>query len=483
MTHPHEEFPNQVPLLAGFWSDPTICRAGQEYVLAHSSFEYFPGAPVHTSTDLLEWRHVGHVVDRPGQTDLTSGGASSGIYGSTIRHHDGRFWFITTNIAQVGRGQSLFTADHPEGPWSDPVLVPVAGIDPDIAWDDDGTCLVTWCSIPWGIQQVAVDPASGELLGEPVRLWSGTGMRNPEGPHLHKVGGWWYLLIAEGGTDRGHSVSVARSRSARGPFEGCPANPILTRRSTEHPVQSVGHADLVEGPGGQWYAVHHGTRPRGKFPQWHVLGRETFLARVEWRDDWPVIVEEDGVPVAGTDFTDTFDGALDPRWTSPSGDLSGVTTGAGLVLTCDDARPRPVVCRVRDQEWSATAALDVAAGAVRLLVHLDDEHWYGIEADGDEVRAVAHVGPLAQVLGSVTVEPEHRRMVALRVSARLPEDGPEPDVVALELRTGDGWQVLGRLDGRYVSTEVAGGFTGRMVGLEVLSGTVVCRSFAYERVG
>lgn len=478
------EHRNTVPVLPGFWSDPTICRAGDDFYLAHSSFEYFPGAPVHHSTDLLTWRQIGHVITRPEQSDLVAGGLAKGIYGSTIRHHDGRFWFITTNVNQAMEGLQLFVADDPAGPWSDPVLVPVLGIDPDLAWDDDGTCILTWCGFPSGISQVAIDPATGALLSEPIQPWSGTGLRNPEGPHLYHIGDWWYLLLAEGGTDRGHCVTVARSRTPQGPYEECPANPILTHRSTEHPVQSVGHADLVEGPEGRWYCVYHGTRPHGGFPQYHVLGRETMLAPVDWVDGWPVIVETDGLVTASDrSFTDSFEGVLDPRWVTPSGTLAGArVTDAGLELTASGAH-RPVVTRVTDLDWTATVTLDVTRGRARVAVRLNDRHWFGLEVGPDAVHAVATIGPTRSVIASTDVfEPGH---VQVRIAARVPAGGmgfpvPEPDLVSLEALANGNVRRLAALDGRYVSTEVAGGFTGRMVGCEALEGVVVVRSFAYE---
>ncbi|MHA6523599.1 glycoside hydrolase family 43 protein [Tessaracoccus sp. G1721] len=474
---------NIVPVMPGFWSDPTVCRTPDGYALAHSSFEYFPGAPVHRSTDLVEWEQVGNVVTRPEQADLTTGGASSGIYGSTLRHHDGKFWFITTNMVEIGSGQHLFTADSLEGPWSDPVRIPVVGIDPDIAWDEDGTCLVTWCGFPDGIQQVTVNPATGEVLDGPRPLWNGTGMRNPEGPHLYRVGGWWYLLIAEGGTDRGHSVSVARGRSPLGPFEGNPANPILTHRSTDHPVQSTGHADLVEGPGGQWFAVYHGTRPHGGFPEFHVLGRETFLSPVEWVDGWPVFVDPaEDYPARDHGVDDDFTGALHARWVSPSGDRRGVATGAdGLTLDAG-AGARPVFMRLMDHSWSATAEIE---GEGRLMVWLDDAHWYAVEAGPESVSTVAQIGPVRQVLGSCA---RTTPSVTLRLSAAIPAlvggwPASQPDVITLSALTDDGWEELAEIDGRYVSTEVAGGFTGRMVGVAAVAGTARCRRFTYSSEG
>src|SRR5213078_4493481 len=120
-------------------------------------------------------------------------------------------------------------------------------------------------------------------------IWSGTGLQYPEAPHLYRIDGWWYLILAEGGTERGHAVSIARSRRPYGPFEPAPDNPILSHRSTDRPIQSTGHADLVSAPDGTWWMVVLGTRPRGYFPMFHVLGRETFLTAVRWADGWPVV--------------------------------------------------------------------------------------------------------------------------------------------------------------------------------------------------
>lgn len=477
-------FHNLTPIIPGFFSDPTICRAGDRFVIANSSFEYFPGAPVHSSNDLVTWELVGNVITRPEQADLVTGGDSSGIFGSTIRFHNNKFWFITTNIVEVMQGQLLFTADRPEGPWSDPIRVPVTGIDPDIAWDDEGNCYVTWCGFPHGISQVRIDESTGELLSEPAAMWLGTGMRNPEGPHLYHVGDWWYLLIAEGGTDRGHSVSIARSAAPSGPWEGFANNPILTHRSSAHPVQSVGHMDLVEGPAGQWYAVYHGTRPHGVFPEFHVIGRETMMAKVEWRDDWPVIVESAAEQVARpTSYSDDFVGGVHPRWLSPSSTLAGVSVNAaGLSLEAEPGS-RPVVARVQDLEWTATATIDASTGAARLVLYMGVDHWYGVEIKGRTATALAKVGPFEQRLASHEVAGDGP--MQLRIGAAIPPSRPngwpanEPDFVTLSCLDGNEVIDLAKLDGRYLSTEVVGGFTGRMIGVEVLAGTVTVQRFDY----
>lgn len=473
-------FHNLTPAIPGFYSDPTMCAGPDAVYLAHSSFEYFPGVPVWRSTDLISFTQVGNAIDRPDQFDLsTFAGASAGIYGSTIRYHDGRYWFATTNIGQVRQGQVILTATDPAGPWSDPVFVPgTVGIDPDLAWDEQGRCYLTWCGFPDGIVQVIVNPETGEVLSDRRTLWGGTGMKAPEGPHLYQVDGWWYLMIAEGGTERGHSVTIARSRRPDGGFEPCPHNPILTHRSTSHPVQSVGHADLVEWQG-RWWACYHGTRPHGRTPEYHVIGRETMVCPVEWVDGWPVLREDQALEYApDTSLTTDFTGPLDSRWVSPQGDLSNATASPeGLVLEAG----RPVVIRVQDLSWLAEATVDVTAGSARLLVYLDDDHWYALDADADSIRAVGRSKPFEQEFGRTTTP--DASAVPLRLSATLPQASPlgppsEPDLITFAVGSTE----LATIDGRHLSTEVAGGFTGRTVGVQCLTGRVVVRRFRYEPV-
>ena len=311
------------PILPGFHPDPSICRVGERYYLVTSTFEYFPGVPIFTSTDLVAWEQIGNVLDRPSQLRTTPGraGASSGIYAPTLRHHDGRFWLATTDFGTVSQGHLIVHAEDPSGPWSVPVHTTGAiGIDPDLTWDNAGVCYLTWSDvIRGGISQVPIDPRTGALLGDPKEIWRGTGGAHAEGPHIIRRGQWWYLLAAEGGTSIGHMVTVARSRSVDGPFESAPTNPILTHRSTSSPVQSTGHADVVERADGSWALVHLGTRIRGSFPRWHTNGRETFLAGLEWVDDWPVVREGAfTVPEVARRFEDNFTApALDARWIAP----------------------------------------------------------------------------------------------------------------------------------------------------------------------
>ncbi|NNH06711.1 family 43 glycosylhydrolase [Cellulomonas fimi] len=471
------------PVLAGFHPDPTVCRVGDTYYLACSSFEYAPGVPLFRSRDLVTWELVGHALDRPSQLRLDGVAPSGGVYAPTLRHHDGRFWLVTTNVSD-GPGHLVVTATDPAGPWSEPVHVRAAtGIDPDLAWDEDGTCYLTWSD--GGIVQAVLDPTTGELLGEPQKVWGGAGGKDVESPHLYRVDGTWYLLVAEGGTAAGHAAAVARGPSPSGPFESNPANPVLTARGTASVVQNTGHADLVQRPDGTWAAVFLGVRTAGYFPSWHVLGRETFATEIRWVDGWPQVgapVEPSGPDTGATQTLGTD--ALPGDWVG-----AGVFP-ADVLRRSDDAwvlAARPdertfVGRRQQHRSFVATAVLTADdPGAVGgLELRIDPTHAVTAEVTGGHVRAVARVGPLVQVLGEADLPTGAAVVVEARPSAAAwysHERGPDEVVVAVD--GAHGRVELGSLDGRYLSTEVAGGFTGRLVGLVASAGEVAVHAFTY----
>lgn len=493
------------PILPGFYPDPSICRVGERYYLACSTFEYLPGVPIHTSTDLLTWEPLGHVLERFEQLDLRGAPSGAGIFAPSLRHHDGVFYLITTDIGTVEQGQILCTAVDPAGPWSAPVRVPGAlGIDPDLFWDTDGTCHVSWtggaATGERGILSAPLDPETGQFVRPVRRLWQGTGMAHPEGPHLYRVGDTYYCMLAEGGTERGHCESIARSSSLDGPWEPCPANPILTHRSSTDPVQSTGHADLIECTDGSWAMVHLATRPGGRNPGFHVNGRETFLVGIDWVDGWPVVDESRfDVPAADTGFRDEFDGPLDQRWISPGGvhlDLVRPLPGGGVVVSpLADERPLPVLAvRARDAAWRATVTLGPPGaapdssgpdetgleGGSALQVHLDSEHWVEVRVAGGRAVAEVAAAGLRHVLADREVGPVDALWCATLLDPPTPYPSGGPDTVVLGVSAGGQDLEVGRVDGRLISTEVAGGFTGRVIGVRATTGAVTFSRFAYE---
>ena len=474
------------PVLPGFHPDPSICRVGEDYYLVNSSFEYAPGVPLSTSRDLLTWTPVGNVLDRATQLNVQTGtaGASGGVYAPTLRHHDGRFWLVTTNIHDFGRGHLLVSATDPAGPWSDPVHIDGAmGIDPDLAWDDDGVCHLTWSSPFEGILQATVDLGTGVLTSAPAKVWQGTGAAHPEGPHLVRRGGWWYLFLAEGGTHTGHGVTVARSLSPAGPFEADPANPVLSHRSLAHPVQATGHADLVEKADGTWAMVHLGIRQRGSHPQWHVNGRETFLAGVEWVDDWPVVVGADEPAPLDTSFTESFTGPLGPAWITPGRQPGEFARTGPDGLRLDTSRAPAaresgglLAVRARDDAWRAEVT--APDGDLALTLRIDDDHWLAVERVGDLARVRMVVGPLDSVLAEHPAPRDTTLLLEVRPVAAFSRNAGPDRVVAGVVTEGTRHE-LAEVDGRYLSTEVAGGFTGRVVGVEALGGPARVTRFRY----
>lgn len=320
------------PILPGFYPDPSIVRAEDHYYLICSSFEYFPGVPIFRSRDLIHWEQIGNILDRKSQLDVTGQKSSDGIYAPVIRYHDGTFYMITTDVR--GIGNFYVTATNPAGPWSDPIRIPYGGIDPSLFFDDDGKVYVTaqqGADYDSHAIQYEIDITSGEALSEPQVVWHGDGGPWTEGPHLYKINGMYYMMSASGGTAKEHREIIGRSDKPYGPFERYP-EPILTHRHLDHPIQYLGHADLVEDHNGDWWAVFLGVRLTEE--GYSVLGRETFLAPVSWKDGWPHIDNNEGIvsldmsvqrlPLTTSSWSDRnaaivvgreeFDEELGPQW-------------------------------------------------------------------------------------------------------------------------------------------------------------------------
>lgn len=311
----------QNPVIKGYNPDPSICRVGKDYYLVTSTFEFFPGVPVYHSRNLTDWKMIGYCLTRDSQLPLERCRCSGGIYAPTIRYHDGTFYMITTNVSHGGN--FIVYAENPTGPWSEPQWVDQAGIDPSLLFDEDGKVYFCGTHNDNGRSSIVlfqVNPKTGERLSEKTVITHGTGEKCPEAPHLYKINGWYYLMIAEGGTEYGHMETIFRSRNVEGPYESCPHNPLICHRQADtSPIQATGHGDLLEDENGNWWMVHLGIRPLGHV-MLHNLGRETFLTPVRWEDGWPVVGEErhtamemtavlpgDGTAIIPTvDFEDDF---------------------------------------------------------------------------------------------------------------------------------------------------------------------------------
>ena len=292
------------PIIPGFYPDPSICRVGEDYYLVCSSFELCPGIPLFHSRDLQHWEQLCYVMTPENGFHVEKNCGNGGVMAPTIRYHDGVFYVINCNFSD--RGNFIVTAENPAGPWSEPHwLTDVPGIDASIFFDEDGQCYIMGTADNWpdgkgglrqGIWAASYDIQNFRMDGEPVPLWGGAmaGAASPEAPHIYHIGDWYYLLIAEGGTEYFHSVTVARSHGVFGPYEGYAGNPVLTMRhlGRKAAIQNAGHADLVELPDGSWYAVFLASRLIGGVSK--NLGRETFLVPIRWEEDWPLFTPDTG---------------------------------------------------------------------------------------------------------------------------------------------------------------------------------------------
>ena len=355
------------PILAGFYPDPSICRVGDDYYLVNSTFAYFPGIPVFHSRDLVNWKLIGYVIDRPDQLNYDSLGVSRGIFAPAIRYHNGTFYVTCTFVD--GGGNFVCTAKNPAGPWSKPVwLPPVSGIDPSLFFDNDGKAYIVYNSVaPDGkplyqghrtIRMRGFDTGKLAVLDdEKILVNGGTDLNEHpiwiEGPHIFKVHDLYYLICAQGGTAENHSEVVFRSKDVWGPYVSYKGNPILTQRDLnpgrDYPITCTGHADFVETQNETWWAVFLGCQPYKPYEKdYYNTGRETFLAPVTWKtsaddtaarhlDDehaWPTIIPHGeevsytypyplprdenftGIPHGGNfEYTDNFDSdSLDLNW-------------------------------------------------------------------------------------------------------------------------------------------------------------------------
>lgn len=300
----HETFEN--PILPGFYPDPSVYRVGENYFLVNSSFAYFPGVPIFQSTDLVNWVQLGHVLDRPEQLDLEGLGISRGIFAPTIQYHEGTYYMLTTLIDNGGN--FVVTATDPAGPWSNPHWLPsVRGIDPSLYFDASGKSFVIYNGDPPGrplydghraIRMIEFDLNKLKTIGEDrVLVNGGVNIEEKpvwiEGPHIFKRGEFYYLCAAEGGTSVNHSQVIFRTKDLNEPFIPYENNPILTQRhldpNRENPISATGHAELVQTQNGEWWATFLATRPYDLNDSYNI-GREVFLAPVTWTDDdWPII--------------------------------------------------------------------------------------------------------------------------------------------------------------------------------------------------
>jgi len=466
------------PVVPGFNSDPSVCRVGDDYYMVSSTFEYFPGVPVYHSKDLVNWALIGHCISRP--TQLPD---ALNIFATTIRHHNGVFYMITTNTGV--EGNFYVTASNPAGPWSDPIFIKIKAIDPDLFFDDDGKTYV----ISSSFELFEIDIKTGKLLSEGRKVWNGTGGRYPEGPHLYKKDDFYYLMAAEGGTEEAHSETIARSKYIWGPYSENPANPILTHVNASaqgNPVQGVGHADLVQAHNDSWWMIFHGYRTVTTGVH-HVIGRETFLAPVSWPENgWPVVNGNGTVTLEMTSPTlplkpfpakpsrINFDESkLDLEWNYLRYPITenystiarkGFLRLKGSKETIEDQKtPTFAGRRVRDLYFSASTQMEFnpsksnEEAGITLLNNSAHFDLLVKENNGSRVLiSRLRFGDVVYESKPVTLKPG---------SVRLAVKGEKSTFTFLYAQGNDPFKTVEQVQSKYLSSEVVGGFSGLYVGL------------------
>jgi alpha-N-arabinofuranosidase len=480
------------PVVTGFYPDPSVCRANGKYYMVCSSFQFFPGVPLFESEDLLNWKQIGNVLTRESQLPLSSSATSGGIYAPTIRFEAGRFYMVVTNVSNIGNFY-VYTDDI-YGEWSDPIKVEQGGIDPSLYFEDARAYFCSNGDDPKtgisGIQLCEIDINTGKKLTESRFIWYGSGGRFVESPHIYKIGGKYILLTAEGGTEYGHMVTYAVADDIFGEYSGYDKNPVLTNRNLGgYPIQGVGHADLIEDNNGNYWLLHLGFRQQDRYKNYHHLGRETFLT--------PVTFGEDGYFTAGATHdmtgsgtvlaeteTDRFpegtvqtfrniytqentDFGIDYLYIRNPVTENYTLTPEKITLRGTDKRlseaASPTFIGLRQKEFDADICVNMhliptapLGGAGGLTIYMDEDHHFDLHAEkiptGLCVLALQNIGTIKYSLMKyveVTSDSVELRITADRFNYSFYANG----------------EYLGTAPSKYVSTEVAGGFTGVIIGL------------------
>lgn len=512
-----DEFYN--PILQGCYPDPSITRKGDDYYLVCSSFAMVPGVPIFHSKDLVNWKQIGHVLDRPSQLKVETAGISMGIYAPVIRYnkYNDTFYMITTQFAG-DFGNIIVKTKDPHKGWSDPIKLKFEGIDPSIFFDDNGKAYIVHNDAPnkgeelysghrvikvWeydlendqvisGTDQIVVN-GGVDITKKPIWI---------EAPHIYKKNGKYYLMCAEGGTGGWHSEVIFISDSPRGPYIPAPSNPILTQRyfspNRENKVDWAGHADLVEGLDGKYYGVFLAVRPNETNRV--NTGRETFILPVDWSGTFPVF--ENGLipmepklkmpkgtinqtesnnffPNGNFTFTDNFSNKkLDDRWIGVrnwSEDFARITKNGlqinPLPINVKEVKPiSTLFYRQQHKDFTATVTLNYQPQSETDLAGITCyqselfNYVYGLTQKGNGYYLVLERTEKGKSTIIASEKVDVNKPIRLQVSAK--EDGYRFNFST----DGNNFKNLGgTMSGDILSTNVAGGFTGALIGLYATS--------------
>lgn len=472
------------PVIKGFYPDPSVCKVEDTYYLVCSSMQYFPGVPLFESKDLVNWTQIGHCLTRETQIYLDKVNSSGGVFAPTIRYHEGRFYMTTTN--DTTHQNFYIWTDNIYGEWSDPVFVDQGGIDPSLYFEEGKAYFMSNGAddegIP-GIVQCEINIETGEKLSPSKTIWQGSGGRYLEAPHMYKINGMYYLVAAEGGTEYGHMVTYARSNSPFGEFQPYEHNPVLTNRNLGgYEIQGVGHGDLIQDNNGNWWMLHLGFRQTGQYDTFHHLGREVFLTPITFNVDGWFTAGDSGITekIVVTDrmsdelvqkhqYIESFDNTkwdIDwcyLRWPRMEnyqlGNNEVILHGSDITLDEADA---PTFIGIRQKDFNALITCDVCVtgGEAGITIYMDENHHYDLlirnHENSYEVTQKLNVGNIKTIQNRVDIGERQEVTLFIKSSNLSYTFGFILEGKEVELGTGLT---------RYLSSEVAGGFTGVMIGL------------------
>lgn len=502
------------PILQGCYPDPSITRKGNDYYLVNSSFSMFPGVPIFHSSDLVNWKQIGHVLDRPSQLKVETAGVSEGIYAPDIKYnkYNDTFYMVTTQIAS-GIGNMIVKTKDPAKGWSEVQKLNFDGIDPSIFFDDDGKAYIIHNDAPpKGTEQYSghrvikmwdYDLEKDQVVAGSDKIIVNGGVditQKPiwiEGPHLYKKNGKYYLMCAEGGTGGNHSEVIFMSDSPKGPFIPASNNPILTQRyfpkDRKDKVDWAGHADLVETPDGKYYGVFLAIRPNEKNRV--NTGRETFILPVDWSGTYPVfenglvpmkpvIKMPNGVsnqtgkngffPNGNFTFSDHLNNTLDNRWIAMRGPKenfikvtkNGVKINSFTTNIKDKAPVSALFHRQQHTSFEATVNLDFKPKSEKELAGISCyqnekfNYVFGLTKKGKDFYLVLE---RTEKGNSVLLKSEK---ISLNKNIKLQVVAQGDDYQFNYSLDGNNFMnVGGAVSGDILSTDVAGGFTGSLIGL------------------
>lgn len=484
------------PVIKGFYPDPSVCFHNGKYYLVCSSFQYFPGVPLFESDDLVNWKQIGHVLTRNSQVMLDKINSSGGVFAPTIRCNNGRFYMVTTNDT-THQNFYVYTDDI-YGEWSEPIYVDQGGIDPSLYFEDGHTYFMSNGADDngeGGVVQCEIDIETGRKLSPSRCIWKGSGGRYLESPHLYKINGTYYLMAAEGGTEYGHMITCARANSVWGEFESNPHNPVLTNRNkAPFIIQGIGHGDLIQDKYGDWHVLSLGFRQQHIWRPFHHLGREVFLTPVRFGEDGWFTCGKDGTTDESYEIQGDFTQNEQREFTFSNTDWNkewcfmrrpcpenylltdekAVLHGTDITLYDVDS-PTFVAMRQRDFHMAMSAEVkltDGQNGCGGLTVFITENEHYDIFLERTEAGCNA---VLMLNIGGI----KHRQS-ALPISGNTARLIIRADCFSYSFFTEQNGEekYLGSGSTKYLSSEVAEGFTGVMTGLFAVNCTAEFSGFS-----